>query len=153
SMLGAKGKVDVVQGITQITPVWCKVEALQTNGITPFMWDMHLATTSIPRETLSEIIKQQIDPKNLDDRLKVVRLYLQGERYQDAEAELKQISLEFPNRKQDLETVAHDLRQLGARQLLDEIETRRKAGQHQFASALLNHFPSEGVDGQILQQA
>ena len=35
-----KGDVDVIQGITEITPQWTKVE-----GIT-YMWDMRIATSS-----------------------------------------------------------------------------------------------------------
>ncbi len=41
---------------------------------------------------------------------------------------------------------------MGARQIIKEIDTRRKAGQHQFAYSLLERFPADGVDGDILQQ-
>ena len=41
---------------------------------------------------------------------------------------------------------------MGARQIIKEIDTRRKAGQHQFAFHLLETFPTDGVDGDILQQ-
>ena len=81
-----------------------------------------------------------------------MRLYLQGRRYKEAETELKQVRQDFPDRAADLATVDHDLKQLGARQLLDEIDLRRKAGQHQFVFNLLTQFPSEGVDGALLQR-
>lgn len=148
---GPTGKVDVVQGITKITPLWCRVDGLQVTRPPAYIWDMRIATSSIPPEALSQIINRRIDPKKVDDRLKVVRLYLQSERYQAAEAELNKILKQFPERE-NLRDVAHDIKQLGAKQILQEIDTRRKAGQHRFAFNLLNKFPSDDVDGQLLQQ-
>jgi predicted esterase len=148
---GPTGRVDVVQGISKITPLWCRVDGLQVARPPAYIWDMRIATSSIPQKTLSQIISRRIDPKKVDDRLKVVRVYLQAERYQEAEAELNSILKQFPDRE-NLREVAHEIKQLGAKQLLQEIETRRKAGQHQFVFNLLSHFPSDDVDGQILQQ-
>ncbi len=148
---GPTGRVDVVQGISKITPLWCRVDGLQVTHPPAYIWDMRIATSTIPQKTLSEIINKRIDPKKVDDRLKVVRVYLQAERYQEAEAELNEILKQFPERE-NLRDVAHEIKQLGAKQLLQEIETRRNAGQYQFVFNLLNHFPSDGVDGQILQQ-
>ncbi|HTQ39506.1 MAG TPA: alpha/beta hydrolase fold domain-containing protein [Pirellulales bacterium] len=148
---GPLGRVDIVQGITKITPLWCRVEGLQVSHPPAYIWDMRIATSSIPQKTLSEIVGRHIDPKKLDDRLKVVRLYLQAERYQEAETELNEVLKQFPERD-NLRDVAHEIKQLGAKQLLQEIDIRRKAGQDQFAFSLLSQFPSEGIDGQILQQ-
>ncbi|HZZ27284.1 MAG TPA: alpha/beta hydrolase fold domain-containing protein [Pirellulales bacterium] len=148
---GPTGRVDVVQGITKITPLWCSVEGLQVTHPPSYIWDMRIATSSIPQETLSKIIGRHIDPKKVDDRLKVVRLYLQAERYKEAEAELNEVLKQFPERD-NLKEVAHDIQQLGAKQALQEIDIRQQAGQYQFAFNLLNRFPSEGVEGQILQQ-
>lgn len=149
---GTTGRADVVQGITKITPVWCRIDSLQSSKITTYLWDERLATSSIPTETLLKIINRNIDPKNVDDRLKIVRLYLLGQRYKEAEAELKKVQQDFPDRAAGMADVAHDLKQLGARQVLDEIDLRRKAGQHQLAYSLLSQFPSEGVDGSVLQK-
>ena len=49
---------------------------------------MRIATSSIPRQQLSKILYQALDPKDADQRLRVVRLYLQSERYNDARDEL-----------------------------------------------------------------
>ncbi len=147
---GPTGLIDVIEGITKITPVWTRVQGLQVK-LNTYILDQRIATSSIPSNTLSKIIKQRIDPNNPDDRLKVVRLYLEAERYQDAEAELKQIIQQFPNR-QGLDKVQHDLKQMGARQIIKEIDTRKEAGQHQFAYRMLESFPAANVDGEILQQ-
>jgi len=148
SMAGPRGKTyDIVQGITEITPRWTKVEAIQ--GINNFIWTMYIATSSIPREQLSRILYRALDPKNPDQRLRIVRLYLQAERYQDARIELEQLLKDFPGLG-ELEQQVKVLRQLAAQRLLKEIVLRREAGQHALAMTMLRQFPSEGVAGETL---
>jgi hypothetical protein len=72
SMMGPQGSVDIVQGITEITPTWTKVEAIQ--GETSYIFTQRIATSSIPRDQLSRILYKVIDPKNSEQRLRVVRL-------------------------------------------------------------------------------
>jgi len=81
-MVGPQGPVSLVQGITEITPVWTKVEAIE--GINHYIWTMKMATSSIPREQLSRMLTHALDAKNADSRVRIVRLYLQSERFQDA---------------------------------------------------------------------
>ncbi len=83
SMSSEAGQLDVIQGITLITPRWTKVEGIATKR--PFVWDYRMATSAIPRETLNHVLRRQIDPKNLNQRNQLVRLFLQAERYQDAQ--------------------------------------------------------------------
>ena len=71
TMLTAKGPVDVIQGITELTPQWTKVEGIS------HVWDMRIATSSIPRDTLQRILLKQIKPKEIEDYKKVARFYLQ----------------------------------------------------------------------------
>ena len=53
-----------------ITPEWTKVE-----GIT-YMWDMRIATSSIPRDILHTILMKQIkDPKDIDQHKKVAQIF------------------------------------------------------------------------------
>ena len=144
SMQTERGPFDIIQGITVVTPLWTKVEGLK------HMWDQRIATSSIPRETLTQILARQVDPTNVEQRLKVVRLYLQSERYIDAQAELEQVIADFPNRQAELEPQLTSLAQLGARRLLLEIRQRRDAGQHEMAYNLLQNFPAEGVAGETL---
>ena len=151
TMLTNKGPLDVIQGITQITPLYTKVEGLVTAKKTPLIMDQRLATSSIPRETLHTILTRAINPKDADQRLKIVRLFLQQERYLDAQKELEEIVADFPDRS-DLAPQVQALRQLHARSIVKEIEVRRKAGQHALAYALLEKFPSQDVAGETLQQ-
>ena len=148
----AHGRVSIIQGTTLITPAWTKVESVARNGGGKnYIWDMRIATSSIPSDALRKIVHKRIDPKKLESRLQLVRLLLQSVRYQDAQAELEQIIADFPDHKRQFEPTLRDLRQQVARQALDEIKVRRKAGQHKFAMQLLEGFPAEGVAGETLQ--
>ncbi len=147
SMNTLSGPVDVVQGITEVTPLYCKVEALV--GKKMFIWDMRIATSSVPRETLSRILLNQIDKESADDRLKIVRLYIQAERYEDAGEELKQVIEDFPELG-ELKVQIETLRQFASRRLLREAELRRDAGQYRLAFNMLAKFPDEGVAGATL---
>jgi pimeloyl-ACP methyl ester carboxylesterase len=149
-MHGRDGPLTVVQGITEITPVYTKVEGLM-GAPRPIVWDMRIATSSIPRDTLHEILKTAVPQDDAQARLEVVRLYLQSERYRDAQLELEQIVHDFPDLER-LRGEVRQLRQLGARLILKEIQLRAKAGQHQLARTLLAQFPGEGVAGATLEQ-
>ena len=82
SLNTAGGRLDIVQGITQIAPRWTSVEGILTER--PHLLDMRIATSSIPRDVLKRVIDQHLDRTSSDDRLRVVRLFLQAERYDDA---------------------------------------------------------------------
>jgi predicted esterase len=144
-MATSKGNVPVVQGITEITPTYTKVEGMLVENA--FIWDMRIATSSIPRDTLSKILLNHLDPKNPDDRLRVVRLYIQSERYQDASRELKGVLKDFPDLV-ELKKQVTALEQAGARRIVKEIEQRQAAGQHQLAMNMLANFPSKGAAGE-----
>jgi hypothetical protein len=148
SMNGPRGKtIDVVQGITEITPRWTKVEAIE--GINHYIWTMKIATSSIPREQLTKILARALDSKDADQRLRIVRLYLQAERFTDARQELEQFVKDFPNRANHAETLKQ-LQRLGAELLLKEIELRLDAGQFRLGTDLLAAFPTDGVPGETL---
>lgn len=145
-----QGPVSVVQGITEIWPTWTKVESIQLQGKS-LIWDMRIDTHSIPPETLRKILYRQIDPNKIEHRLKLVRLFLQSDRYQDALQELEQIRQDFPEHKAQFEPTVRELKQAFARRALNEINVRRAAGQHALAFRLLNSFPADGVAGETLK--
>ncbi len=147
SMLGHDGRVDVVQGITEITPLYTKVEGLLVKNA--YEWDMRINTSSIPRDVLTKVLLRAVDQTNPDARLQVVKLYIQSQRYYDALAELDQICKDFPALK-ELEGERKSLKQLVATDMIREIELRRDAGQYLFAYELLSRFPSDDVAGELL---
>lgn len=145
----ASGKLDVVQGITEITPRWTRVQAVQTEK--PLQLDMRLATTSIPRDVLERVIAKQVDPESSDERLRVVRLLMQAERFDDARQALDGVLETFPELS-DLAKERKTLGRLAARQLLDEILARAKVGQDRLVLALLETFPVDNADGELLEE-
>jgi pimeloyl-ACP methyl ester carboxylesterase len=149
-MQSTEGPLAIVQGITQITPLYTKVQGL-TGGARPIVWDMRIATSSIPRETLSRILSTSIKKEDLEGRLQLVRLYMESERYRDAAGELEQVLKDFPERE-DLKQDVRQLRQLGAQLIINEVKLRAKAGQHERVRSVLAQFPSEGVSGETLQE-
>src|SRR5688572_15973607 len=96
-MRSTEGPLSIVQGITQITPLYTRVQGLMGSP-RPIVWDMRIATSSIPRDTLSRILTKSVKRQDLDTRLQVVSLYLESERYRDASTELEQIIKDFPER-------------------------------------------------------
>ncbi len=149
SMNTADGPIHVVQGITEITPTYTRVEGLQAKQ--SYVWDMRIATSSIPRDILSSVLMRQIDAEDADERLRIVRLYIQAERYEDAKRELEQVIEDFPDLA-DLQKQVVAFQQMSARRLIREIELRRSAGQHELAYNMLDQFPDQGVAGEILLQ-
>jgi pimeloyl-ACP methyl ester carboxylesterase len=149
-MQAAGGPLSVVQGITLITPVYTKIEGI-SDGARPISWDMRVATSGIPRDVLGKVLSAAVKHGDIEGRLQLVRLYLASERYRDAGIELEQIIKDFPQR-QDLQDDVKQLRQLGAKLVVKEIQLRASGGQHQLARTLLSQFPSEGVAGETLQQ-
>ncbi len=143
----ARGPIDVLQGITTITPTYVRVETLSSRA--GFSWDMRLATSSFPRQKLTPLMEKALDPEDPISRQRIVTLYMQAGRNRDALVELDRTLRRFPQLR-DLEVQRRRLYQLVAEEVLDEIERRQAAGQHAFAHHLLNHFPKEGVAGEIL---
>lgn len=150
TMRTAQGPLDVIQAIVEISP-----NVVRIAGVS-HVWDMRMATTSLPRETLSKILRKQVDNEKLEERKRLVRFYLQGERYEDALAELEEILKDFsqtPDIEEQLKPAIREIRQLAARRLLGELKLRREAAQHRLVYDKLKIFPSEDVSGEILQEA
>lgn len=148
SLAAATGRLDVVQGITEITPRWTRVQGIQTEK--PLVLDMRLATSSIPRDVIGRVIAQQIDRTSPTARLGVVRLLLQADRFEDARAELDEVLADFPQ----LDEIAGERRtisRLAAARLLEEIRRRGDAGQDRLAIKLLDDFPVDDAGGEMLE--
>ncbi len=144
------GPLAVIQGITELTPRYAKVEGLRGQPRS-IVWDMRLATSSIPKDVLAKILANAVSKNDPQDWLKIVSFYLQAGRYRDARLELEQLIRRFPEMKEQQNQVKL-LRQEGARRILKEIELRRRAGQHRLVDRLLENFPADEVAGETLQQ-
>ncbi len=135
----------VMQGITEITPTYLKLEALNHH------WDSGMATSSLPPETLAAVLDKATKPDDPDHRMAIVRFYLQARMYREAQQELVAIEEKFPEHAENVGKVRMQLVQLQAQQLLDELKLRRDAGQHQLVYESTLKFPSDDVSRSILR--
>jgi predicted esterase len=134
--------IDVVQGITELNSRYAKVEALKSKPA--FQWDMRVATRSIPAATLQRIFRQRLDQDDLDQRLRVVRFFIESERFGAAEEELIRAMRAFPE-LEDMEAQLVGIVQRQAMQLLDEAERRAAVGQEDYARTIYSMFPIDAV--------
>ncbi len=141
-----EGKLPVIQGITEITPIYTRVQGIQHR------WDMRIATSSLPPKVLRKILATAIQDDDPQQRMSLARLYIQTRQYGQAKEELDSIVKDFPAFQERVAPVARSLTQLRARQILQEIEVRTAAGQQRLVRAILEQFPVEGVSGDILRQ-
>ncbi|MDR0871106.1 MAG: hypothetical protein LBN39_09985 [Planctomycetaceae bacterium] len=133
------------QAITELNPKYIRARAIHLNN-NPVVWDMRLAANSLPREQLTPILMNQIDPKNLEDRLRLVRFYIQGKLLEDAAAELYGILDDWKDDtdvKQRLSGVFRMVEQQRYQRRLDELELRWKAGQFVLVKQLLNETAAD----------
>ncbi len=149
-MQSTDGPLAVVQGITELTPRYARVQSLQ-GPQRSIAWEMMIATSSIPPGILAKMIAKAIPQDDWQARLQAVRFYTQAERFPEARRELERIIEEFPDKK-DLQSEVAQLRQMGARKYFKELELRRSAGQHKLVRAALAGFPAEEVAGETLVQ-
>lgn len=147
SIAGPQGQLDIVQGITEVNSRYVKIEGLLTRK--PYTWDMRVATSSIPRSVLTNVMRRQINDDDPDERLKLFRLYTEAELYRDAKRELESLLTDFPDMKR-LQTQVQALNQLRANRLVRELERLSDSGQHSYAYRLLKNFRSEGVAAETL---
>jgi len=144
----ASGRVDVVQGITEITPRWTRVQGVVTDN--PLLLDMRLSTGSIPRDQLRLVLDRQTDPASSEERLRLVRLFLQAERYEEARGELDGVIGDFPALK-NLAEERRSLGELSASRLLDEVRLRGRSGQDALAMEILERFPADDASAETIE--
>jgi predicted esterase len=159
SMMGPNGRLDIIQAITEITPHYTKIQALNRSkvlgssaiGSTNYVWDMRIATSSIPVATLKAVFTQMLDQQDPNARIEIARFFIACDRYREAREELQSIVRDFPHLKR-FEREAQSLRETGSRRILEEIQRRQKAGQYQMAYRLLTNFPRGDIAGETLGQ-
>jgi hypothetical protein len=125
----------VEQAIAELTPYYIRVLGVRLDG-KPINWDMRIATNAVPREQISPILLNRIDPQNLEDRLKLVRFYYGGKLNSQAEAELESIMHDWkdsPDVQQQILPMFLNIQQQKYQQIIDEFDIRWENGQHRLA--------------------
>jgi pimeloyl-ACP methyl ester carboxylesterase len=143
SFATTRGQVDVVQGITLLTPKYAKIEVLRAEPDS-FVWDQREAISSIPSDQLREILHQALDLSQSSEWLRLTAFYLEAERFGEARETVAEALRRFPTELADRAALLGQTEQLLANQLFDEIKLRARSGQHQF-SMQLTDFPSQSL--------
>jgi len=140
------GETPIIQGVTQITPEFLKIVALNAT------WETAMATSSVAPDILDALLRHLTDEDNPDDRLKIARFYIQAELYAPAHRELESIRYKFPELADTVSQVQITLTQAEAQEILSELKRRRAGGQHQFVYDACRSFPTENVAAPILRE-
>ncbi|WP_231603045.1 alpha/beta hydrolase [Neorhodopirellula pilleata] len=130
------------QGLTELTARYAKLEGLKAER--SIKLDMRIATESIDTPALMRIFRKRLDQSNPDQRLEMVRFFIESERYGDARRELQAILDQFPG-EVELKPQLTALVERQAMQLIEQAQIRRESGQPQLARTILEKFPLDRV--------
>ncbi len=133
-----KGAVKFVQGITEATPSYLKVESLRTEK-NELELDMRLPLDGLDSQTLQRILIQNADKNKTKDWLDIVTLLSQAERFLDAREMLVRSIHKFP----ELENQKSQLKQfdqLMADQLFTAAQAAQIAGQFEYSKLILENI-------------
>ena len=126
------GVTHVEQAIVELNPYSIRVTSLHAD-LQPVQWEMRLATNAIPREEITPILTNLINPQNFDDRMRLVRFYYGGGLFDSADSELESILQDWqddPNVQQRLLAMFLNVRREKYEQYLNELELRWDSGQY-----------------------
>ncbi|MCE9546491.1 MAG: peptidase [Planctomycetia bacterium] len=146
-ILLADGPVDIVQGVTLVTPRYYELRTLNVGQ--RLLLVQKYALSNLPSDVLARIMAYAMHDQKPEARKSVVQLYLESDRFGDAQRELTDLMTKHPE-IEGLDSIQKQLRQLQANVVLDELKMRAKVGQHQLVRAMLEKFPTEGVNGETL---
>lgn len=148
SVATPRGRQDILQGITKITPLYAQVQTLRGTGA--IAWDQRIATSTIHPQKLSAILRHELDLSRSSEWMRMYRFFLQGERYTEAREVLLEAVAKFPDLERQKGLLV-GLDQALADQMFREIELRRRSGQPQLASTLLQSFPMAAGGGPVTE--
>jgi len=135
----------IVQGITEISPQYVRIQALEGNTIqTSVTWDMRVALSAIPPLQLRDVLVRNADPNRAQDWLDIVSLYIGAKRYIEAREMLVRAIGRFPELEKS-RTLLKQIDQLLANQMFDAVIVAQNAGQHTIAERMLRSFDANTV--------
>ena len=143
-----------IQGIIEITPRYCVLKNLVGNDTIEGekQWTMHIATGTVPREVIRNILRSRIkEPDSPDEYFDIAYLFQQMGDFKMASDELRQIEAnpKFANSKDQIRDNRDQLGQLKARQILREIELRKSSGQFDLSVQMAQVTNKDRLAGQI----
>ncbi len=141
-----KGPKTIIQGISELNPEYVWIKSLDHR------WQFGMPTTSLEDEVLSKALLAAIDETDPLDRLGACAYILRTGKLDLAGQWLAAIEKEFPAFKQQCKATNVKLRLEYARQVLEELEQRKLAGQHQLVQRSYAEFPTRDLSQAVLNQ-
>ncbi|QDV33507.1 carboxylesterase family protein [Tautonia plasticadhaerens] len=126
------------QAINEIGP-----DVVKFRGIDGF-WVGQVATGQVPRPVILGLL-DRVDPTNQNERLRVGRFLIQAKWYDEALAELDRLAEAFPDLAATVANVRGSVRDLQARQAVDDADRLVAVGQPRAAEERLTTFGLDGV--------
>ena len=124
TMNTVRGPVDIIQGITEITPQWTKVEGIKLeDALRVGHADRHQLDPL--RRSSTRFSSARPSKDSIEQRKKLAKFFLQAERFSEAGEELKAILADFPDDtelKEQLAPSIKAMRQLTAQRAAARVE-------------------------------
>jgi len=143
----SRGKTPIIQAITELHPDTVTVNAIS------YQWKYQLDTKSIPSDVLRSLIRQASDENSESDRKAAVLFFIQANMFSEAERELVQLAIDFPELDEWSTKYREEIVKSKALIGLNEVQRRRDAGQHQLAWTIATKTPEEKVSVEVFRQA
>lgn len=145
--ISSQGKpVDIIQGLSRITPRICEIEALD------YRWEYGVATKTISPQVLQTILHQQAPANDIAAQRKIVRFFIELEQYGLAQQELLRLKQMSPDLETEIEQLQLELRGLQAINARNIVERLLNSGQYQLVNQALKVFPQKDIPETILDQ-
>jgi hypothetical protein len=120
---------------------------------TSHVWDFAVAPSTISVERLRQIIGAGIDESNPEDRLAVVRYFLQAGMLAGARQEIDTLERDFPELAARAAELRKELLESYGLEAVSEVLHRRDVGQHQLAQFLVRRILQEDLNASTLRDA
>jgi pimeloyl-ACP methyl ester carboxylesterase len=138
------GPREIVVGVTKMNPRYIAITGLTDQ------WDYGVATNSVPAAQLDLMIRNATDHKNPDHRFAIARFYLQAGFYEESGKELESIAKDFPELAPRVEDARKELQNYEHRLVIQELNRRKAAGQHELAHAFAQAVPQNEASATVL---
>ncbi|QDU63435.1 Alpha/beta hydrolase family protein [Planctomycetes bacterium Pan216] len=126
----ANRELSIHQAITELTPTHVRIE-----GINRLWWGA-LSLSQLPYPTLRTLLRRAGDESNAPGRLKMIVFLLQAGLYPEAQAEIAQARIDFPERESELRSLSDTLEARWVNDVLRDVRLALGSGQRQEANRL-----------------
>ncbi|MEZ6067702.1 MAG: hypothetical protein R3B90_18770 [Planctomycetaceae bacterium] len=147
SLTTPNGREDIHLGIKRLDPRYLEIQS------TSHDWEFGLAPTMVPIETLRTILHGAVNKNRPEDRLGIIRFFLQSGQLAGAREEMQTLKQEFPDYAARADEMQAELLKEYGLQAMEEVKLRQVVGQHRLAYFLAQRMQAEEIDAGTLRDA